>query len=381
MTSSQKRHLTYWEAVAVIVGTVVGAGILGIPYAVAQVGFFVGLGYIVGLGLVVLSLHILLGAVSARTKESSQLAGMAGKYLGKPGKILMSIAFFLGTYGALLAYIIGQGEVLQALFGGSSFVWSLLFFAMGSVVVYRGLKTVKVAELIMMSILLVAAIVISIWGAPSIELSNLAAVGDWKSLLLPYGVVLFAFHGSAAIPVAEELVRDQKRFKKVILLGGLIPIVLYVVFAAVVVGVTGSATTEVATVGLGEFLGPAVLLFGNVFAFFAMGTSFIMLGTAMRETYEWDFRVRPSLAWIATIGVPLALFVLGLRSFVQVISIAGALFISLEAILIVLMYWKSTPKSSGKSRVFALPHAALLSALLLAIFAGAAALSVASLIL
>lgn len=380
MDSKQKRKLTFWEAVAVMVGTVVGAGILGIPYAVAQVGFVVGLAYIVGLGLVVLSLHMLLGAVSARTKESAQLAGMAGKYLGKPGKVLMSVAFFFGTYGALLAYVIGQGEVLQALFGGSAYVWSLLFFAIGSLVVYRGLKTVKVAELIMMSILLVAVLILSIWSAPAIELSHLATLGDWRLLLLPYGVVLFAFHGSAAVPVAEELIRDQRRFKKVLLLGGVIPVALYALFAAVVVGVTGSFTTEVATVGLGEYLGPGVLIFGNVFAFFAMGTSFIMLGTAMRETYEWDFRVRPSLAWLLTIGVPLAVFLLGMRSFVQVISLAGALFISLEAVLIVLMYWKSMPKSKKRSRVFDLPHAAVLSALLLTIFAGAAALSVISLI-
>ncbi len=380
MTSAQHKKLTYWEAVAAIVGTVIGAGILGIPYAVAQVGFLVGLAYIVGLGLVVLSLHILLGAVSARTKESSQLAGMAGKYLGKPGKILMSISFLLGTYGALLAYVIGQGEVLQSLFGGSSFIWSLLFLALGSVVVYRGLKTVKVAELIMMALLLFFAIVLSVWSAPSISIANLVVLGDWKMLLLPYGVVLFAFHGSAAIPVAEELVSDKKRFKQIIMLGGIIPIIIYAVFAAVVVGVTGTYTTEVATIGLGAELGHAVWIFGNIFAFFAMGTSFIMLGTAMRETYEWDFRIRPSFAWLATIAVPLVLFILGMRSFVQVISLAGAIFISLEAILIVLMYWKSTPKSSGKSGVFAMPHAAILSAILLAVFAGAAVLSVVSLI-
>ena len=35
-------NLSFWETVAVITGTIIGAGVLAIPYAVAQTGWLVG---------------------------------------------------------------------------------------------------------------------------------------------------------------------------------------------------------------------------------------------------------------------------------------------------------------------------------------------------
>ncbi|MEK7102635.1 MAG: aromatic amino acid transport family protein, partial [Patescibacteria group bacterium] len=127
-----KRHRDFFEAIAVVVGAIVGAGVLAIPYAVAQVGFGVGLLYIIGLGVVMLALHILLGEIVARTKGALQLPGLARKYLGRGGEIIMSGIFFFSIYSALLAYMIGQGEVLAALFGGAPFWWSIIFFAVGA---------------------------------------------------------------------------------------------------------------------------------------------------------------------------------------------------------------------------------------------------------
>ena len=35
--------LDFWEAVATVVGTIIGAGIFGIPYVVAKAGFLTGI--------------------------------------------------------------------------------------------------------------------------------------------------------------------------------------------------------------------------------------------------------------------------------------------------------------------------------------------------
>ncbi|MBI4098881.1 MAG: hypothetical protein HY437_02540 [Candidatus Magasanikbacteria bacterium] len=378
-----RERANFFEAVAVMLGTIVGAGVLGIPYAVARVGFGIGLVYLLGLGIVSLLLHVLLGEVIIRTKDTTtQLAGLAGTYLGRPGKMIMSGLFFFGTYSALLAYVIGEGEVLTALFGGSTFVWSLLFLAIGSFFLHRGLKTVKVVEFIMMIGLFCVVFGIAFFSAPAITLTNLTTPPDWVYLLLPYGVILFAFHGTAALPVARTLLaREPRLFKRAIIIASALSMALYILFTIVAVGVTGLATTEVATVGLGEALGPWVVLFGNVFAFFAMGTSFLALGTALHETYEWDYRVPPNIAWLLTVLVPLGIFVVGVRSFVGVISFAGALFISIEAILIVLMYWRARIAGDGarQARGFALRHAVVASIAVIGVFVAAALYSLSTL--
>ena len=374
---SGRKGRAFWESVAIIIGAAIGAGVLGIPYVVAQIGFGVGIAYIVILGLVMLLLNLMTGEIAARTSRASQLTGMAEKYLGKSGKILMAVSVLFGIYGALLAYVIGTGEVLQAMFGGSAFGWSIAFFIVGGIFLYRGLKTVKLAELIMTIILFVVVLAIAFWSAPSIQLTNLNASIAWESLFLPYGVILFAFHGSSSIPVVRTLLAGrQKQFKWAIIFSSVIIIALYAIFALAVVGVTGRSTTEVATVGLGQALGPVMILFGNIFAFFAMGSSFLLLGTALRETYEWDFHLNPTVAWGLTIAGPIVLFLAGIRGFIGTLAVTGSVFTSLTAILIVLMYWRVQKKGDRPAKRFHMHHAVLVSGILLIVFAFAAIYSV-----
>ena len=62
------------EAVFMITGMTIGAGVLGIPYVVAQVGLLPGLGFILFLGLVMLALNLLIGEITVRTGESLRVA-------------------------------------------------------------------------------------------------------------------------------------------------------------------------------------------------------------------------------------------------------------------------------------------------------------------
>src|SRR3989344_800615 len=92
------------EAIATLAGTVIGAGILGIPYIVQKTGFMVGLAYIIIIGLSVMIVNLCLGEVVLRTEGKHQLTGYAQKYLGKYGKWLMTFSMVVGIYGALTAY-------------------------------------------------------------------------------------------------------------------------------------------------------------------------------------------------------------------------------------------------------------------------------------
>ena len=78
-----KINKPFLEAVATLIGTMVGAGVLGIPYVFARAGFVTGLIDLIILGTAIVFIYLYLGEVVLRTKGNHQLTGYAEKYLGK----------------------------------------------------------------------------------------------------------------------------------------------------------------------------------------------------------------------------------------------------------------------------------------------------------
>ncbi|MEK9158635.1 MAG: aromatic amino acid transport family protein [Patescibacteria group bacterium] len=363
------KSLSFFEAVAVLVGSTIGAGILGIPFAVAKVGWLIGVIYLVCLGALLMGLNLMLGEIVARTKQPLQIPGLAAKYLGGRGKTFVTVTTLFGSYGALLAYIIGEGYVLQALFGGNAFGWSLLFWAVAAAAVFFGLRLIKKLDMLLTLIIFVCLIVIVFWSAPSVRLPNLFGEISWLNLFLPYGVILFALQGAMAIPQVEDVLpNDQPRLKEAIVVGSLIPAVVYFIYMTAVIGVTGSLTTEVASIGLGQKLGSGVLIFGNVFAFFTMGTAFLNSAIAIKRQFEWDYKKSRFVAWFLTVSVPVILFLIGVRNFIQTIDIVGSVFGSISAIVIILIYWRAKQKGDLPATQYKLHHTLLLSILIIIIF-------------
>ncbi len=95
-----------FRAMATLVGTVIGAGIFGIPYVIAKIGFLPGIFYLLILSALVLILNLIYGEIILRTHGDHQLTGYGEIYLGKRGKFLATLAIFTAAYGALLAYLI-----------------------------------------------------------------------------------------------------------------------------------------------------------------------------------------------------------------------------------------------------------------------------------
>lgn len=368
-SNMNKQSLSFFEAVAILVGSTIGAGILGIPFAVAKAGWLVGVIYLVCLGALLMGLNLMLGEIVARTKQPLQIPGLAAKYLGSRGKTFVSITTLFGSYGALLAYVIGEGQVLQALFGGNAFGWSLIFWVAAGVAVFFGLRLIKKLDMLLTLIIFVCLIVIVFWSAPSVRLPNLWGEISWLNLFLPYGVILFALQGAMAIPQVEDVLpNDQPRLKEAIVVGSLIPAVVYFIYMTAVIGVTGNLTTEVASIGLGQKLGSGAIIFGNVFALFAMGTAFLNGAMAIKRQFEWDYKMNRLAAWFLTITVPVVLFLIGVRNFIQTIDIVGSVFGSISAIVIILIYWQAKQKGDLPATRYKLHHTLLLSVLIIIIF-------------
>jgi tyrosine-specific transport protein len=343
-----KRGLAFYEAIATLVGTTIGAGIFGIPYVVAKAGIITGLINLAVLGFVVLMINLYVGEISLRTKKTHHLAGFAELYLGKKGKTIMAIISFFSIIGALIAYIIGEGQVLNALFGMTPFFFSILFFVIASILIYFDLSVIKKAELYLnIFVLLIIGIIIALCFF-NFDASNLVSKPlSLTNLFIPYGVILFAFVGASCIPEMEmELKNNKKKMKKAIIIGTLIPFVVYLLFMISVIGVTGAGTSEIATIGLGQKLGEVMILLGNLFPIFAMATSFIILGLSLKWMFHYDYNVPNVLAWLLTCLIPLGLFLAGAKSFIGVIGITGAIAGGLEGIMLILI--AKAAKKKGK---------------------------------
>lgn len=347
-TTFFSRH-KFWIAITTLVGTIVGAGILGIPYVVAKAGFLVGLILMLLLGGAFILLNLFAGEVVLRTKEQHQLTGYAEKYLGRNGKRIMTFTMLFAIYGALTAYLIGEGETLRAIFQwGEPLYYSLIFFVIGVFIIWRGMKTTGKAELILISLLFLVVIFITVFSYKNLNFNNFA-VFDFGKLFLPYGIILFAMMGSPAIPEMQEVLgKDKQLLKKAIIVGTCIPIVLYIVFTFIIMGLVGLDQFEVlapneriATVALSIYVHPILGILANLLAILSMFTSFLTLGTALAQVYEYDYAISRSVSMLLTFAIPLIIVIFNLTTFIAVLGITGAIAGGLDGILITLMYWKA----------------------------------------
>lgn len=335
----------FWKATAVLVGTVVGVGIFGIPFSFAKAGFGIGFLFLLLVGGLTLLLHLLFGEIVLRTNGKHQLTGYARIYYGEKLKKFMLFAVLLSFYGALLAYIIIAGDflenILSPFFNFSSVDYSTFFWIALSFLVYGGLK--RVAKIDMFVSLIFSAVIISIFalGFSKVSFDNFTFFNNdfW---FLPYGVLFFAFGGASAIPLQSEILGNNKRLlKKAIILGTLIPAVIYLIFAFTVVGVSGEITTPEAVSGLFDFLGEKIVIFASIFGTLTITTAFLGQAQALIETFNFDYGFRKSISWLIAVLVPYLLFLAGVRNFIDVISLVGAVAVGFQGIAVILIYRKA----------------------------------------
>jgi len=356
-----------FEASSTLMGAIIGAGILGIPYVVAKAGFIYGILNIIILGLLMLFMNLCLGEVVLRTNNNHQLTGYAERYLGKHGKRVMGFAMVFGIYGAIIAYLVGVGTTLSDLLGKTPFFFGISFFIFMASMVYFGIKSVGKTEMIMNILKSTAFVFICAILLFFVKTSSLPSFNP-KFIFLPYGTILFAFIGTAAIPeMREELRKNEQKLKKAILIGSIAPIIFYILFAFFIVAATGSSTTEIATHSL-ESINKLLFIISNIFAVLAMATASLVLGVALKETYIYDFHLKKFIAWALTCIVPFLIFLVAKKGFIDIISITGAVMGGLEGILIMLMHRNAKLKSQRKPE-FTIGNHPLLTGILILIFA------------
>lgn len=331
-----------WIATLSLTGTIIGVGIFGMPYAIAQIGVWPTLVMFVILGGIQLLQHLFFAEAAIACDEPARLVGLVTRYLGRRWRTLAGLASTLGYWSSLVAYIIVGGTFLHLLLGdwlgGSPDVYRAVWVVVGALVVAGGLKAVAEAEIVGTIALLAALVAIFALVLPEVTLANYVAA-DARDMLLPYGVILFSLSGLNAVPQMEDLLPGQpRRFRRAVVAGTALAWLMTLAFGLIVYGTSGAATAEDAVAGLRAVLGAGGTIVVAAFGFLAVATSYFTIALALKETFEMDYGWRGLVAWFACIAPPIVVWVSGVRSFVEVIAFSGAVFGGVVAVLVAALY-------------------------------------------
>ncbi len=337
-------------ALSTLIGTIVGAGMFGLPFAIVQSGLLLSLFYFLLLGVCVTYLHLFFGEVCLRTPGKHRLIGYAGLYLGPWAKALVTFSTIAGTIGALLAFLIIGGDFLEILlspFVSVPFPWHhILFWILSSLFMGFGIRLIARVELITTTALFLTMGLIFFIAAPHISFANLPLFPA-ANPFIAFGVILFSLIGWNAIPEIAELFRekhDKRRFDNLIVAASAAALGLYLVFSLSVVGVSGQQTSPEGLAGLAPFLGTTVVALGAFLGLISVGDSFLMIGSYLKNSLSRDWRVPSVLSLGVASLAPLLLYLLGFREFISVLSIAGVIVGITEGLVIVALFLRAKKK-------------------------------------
>ncbi|MDO8560481.1 MAG: aromatic amino acid transport family protein [bacterium] len=324
-------------------GTIIGVGLFGLPYVAARAGFMPTVIHILVLSGVGFLTAAMYAEVVVRYPQRMRLPGYVGASLGPRWRRLAIASNTVGLFGALAAYVMVGGNflagMLQPVFGGPAWLYVTGYYAVGIAVIWAGQRAVVGMEvaLLLVFFLIMAWLVARL--SPYVQWEQWGGV-RWGSLLFPYGVALFSIWGVSIVPdVVDEVgARYRRRLPWVLAASTALAALTYILFTAVVLGVSGAQTSPESIAGLRVRLSPSGIALLYVFGLITTFTSFISLGALLQKVFWFDLKRTKGTALAAVAAVP-ALFIFAPPTvFISVIGITGALALGVDAYLILRVY-------------------------------------------
>jgi len=183
--------------------------------------------------------------------------------------------------------------------------------------------------------------------------------------------VLFALSGGVVIPTVLGYFRNNgessRKAKLPIILGSLVPAFIYFLF---IVGVwkLSKEVSEDAVSGLINRLPSLLLVALGVLGAISLWSTYIVIGRNIKKSFEHDLGFPHFYAGLIAVFSPLLLYFLGFKNFLGMVAFVGGLFISIEGILIILM-WRRASKISNENQFFQKINPLIIYGLLL-VFSG-----------
>lgn len=343
--------LTLYEAAAIIVGANIGSGILGLAYSSRKAGWPILLLWLIVAGIFTTFSMLYVAETALRTKKPLQLPGLAQRYVGQLGAVLIFISVCANSIGCMIAYTTGSGNILCTLLGLPNWAGSVLFTVPCVLVVWLGLKATGLWEKFMSTgmVVLLGVIVLASFLSGKADVSR-AMYSDWTYAVPLLSSAIFCYIAQYAVPeLARGMRHEPKKLPIAIIAGMFVTGLLLAIVPLAVISLTGAdKVTEVATLAWGQALGTWALYTANIFALCAMMTSYWAVGGSMLTNIVDMFKLKDEhdtktrvIAIICTALPPFILAYGGFVSFVDAIGWAGTFGGVIMSIIPVLMLNKA----------------------------------------
>ena len=370
--------------ILLVSGTAIGAGMFAIPVISSFAGFFPSIFLLVICWFFLFSTAWLLLDVNLFCPGEVNLISMVNRTLGKLGKGICWIAYLLLLYSLTAAYIAGSAplflKLIESILGVSVPTWIgpfPLLFLFG-IFVYLGTSSVDKVNRILMLGLIVSYFFLVTFLPSHIEPALLQHV-DPKALWIAVPTIVTSFGFHIIIPtLTTYLDHDVKKLRLTIFLGSLIPLMVYIVWEFLVLGVVPlqgdhgliQAWTkgESGIVPIGEIVHNRwISAAANAFCFFAIVTSFLGVSLSLSDFLSDGLKMKrfslgKELACLMTFAPPLVFVYFYPRGFLLALQYAGIFVAILLCIFPALMAWKLPQYRSYLKKIL------LLSVMVIAFF-------------
>jgi len=324
---------------------IMGAGIFSLPYLFSRAGFWAGMVYLIVFCLIASIIHLMYSEVMKRTPGNHRFVGYARIHLGRWAMGVSFLTTLVGIILVLLIYLtlaVKFGKIIFPMVG-DSYIF-LAAWAIFSLSVISGIE--RLAKLDLTITALKISIIVGIFAYGFTHFSSGNFPIDSSALILPYSAVLFSLSGRSAISSIHQYLKEnrvsEKYLNNALVLGTVVPAVLYALFVIGVLGISGATVTPDAVSGITAVF-PLAGAVVAVLGFLSLWTAYTFLGFEAQSILISDFKV-PVLAAISAIAaIPLFLYFAGLNNFLWLIGVSGGVLLALESVLVILM-WQRVAK-------------------------------------
>ncbi|MGI9283344.1 MAG: aromatic amino acid transport family protein [Endozoicomonas sp.] len=384
---TQSRRL---GSVFILSGTAIGAGMLALPLVSAQVGFWFMLVLLAINFLVVVLAALITLEANLLVEPGCSLYTMAVRVLGRWGRLLAILSPLLLFYSLMAAYLAGGGSLVYQYFGDSTAVSPqlsvIIFTLFAGAFVYFSTRSVDLLSRLLFSVMMLAFIAALFTLFPAVDEENLVYQSiQWGPALVAIPVIFtsFGFHGS--IPsIILYLKSDTCRISTVLVLGAVVPLIVYILWLLVATGVLSNQSfsqlteTGESAGGLVRELsdaasGQQLKLFLHVFSDLALLTSFLgvslglfdYLASLLQRENSWFGRLQTA----SVTFIPPVIFALCYpEGFILALGYASVALAILAILLPVLIVGKLRKGKKQQSGIYRAPGGK--SSLILCFFFG-----------
>ncbi|MEX0877298.1 MAG: hypothetical protein WDZ40_00350, partial [Candidatus Spechtbacterales bacterium] len=169
---------------------------------------------------------------------------------------------------------------------------------------------------------------------------------------------------------APQARQAGKSFKRSVVAGVLFSALVTALFAFIVVGVSGETTSPEAISGLEQFLGKEIVYLGAIFGLIAIATTYLIMGVNIKESFMYDWKMKRWKSDFLVVSVPMVLIFIGVRDFINVIGIVGAVLGAVNGLFITLLFVASKKKNKESSLNMRVPKLVLMAVILALVLGG-----------